>query len=91
MHSGFYLPLVPMAYQYHSWFYHWSQWVPMVANNADNLQGRQNYQCRKVTLFNTLRFITFIINKFINKNIKMSSFKSSENIQKKEGGPDRSV
>ena len=34
-----------------------------------------------------------IIPKFntINKNIKMSSFKSSENIQKKEGGPDRSV
>ena len=27
----------------------------------------------------------------LNKNIKMSSFKSSENIQKKEGGPDRSV
>ena len=26
-----------------------------------------------------------------NKNIKMSSFKSSENIQKKEGGPDRSI
>ena len=26
-----------------------------------------------------------------NKTIKMSSFKSSENIQKKEGGPDRSV
>ena len=26
-----------------------------------------------------------------NKNIKMCSFKSSENIQKKEGGPDRSV
>ena len=26
-----------------------------------------------------------------NKNIKMSSFKSSENIQKEEGGPDRSV
>ena len=25
------------------------------------------------------------------KNIKMSYFKSSENIQKKEGGPDRSV
>ena len=25
-----------------------------------------------------------------NKNIKMSSFKSSENIQKKEGGPYRS-
>ena len=34
------------------------------------------------------------INKFhvnANKNIKMSSFKSSENIRKKEGGPDRSV
>ena len=29
--------------------------------------------------------------KVSNKNIKMSSFKSSENIQKKEGGPDRSV
>ena len=27
----------------------------------------------------------------INKNIKISSFKSSENIQKKEDGPDRSV
>ena len=26
-----------------------------------------------------------------NKNIKMNSFKSSENIQKKEDGPDRSV
>ena len=26
-----------------------------------------------------------------NKNIKMSSFKSSENIQKKEGGSDTSV
>ena len=26
-----------------------------------------------------------------NKNIMMSSFKSSENIQKKEGGPDRSI
>ena len=27
----------------------------------------------------------------INKNVKTSSFKSSENIQKKEGGPDSSV
>ena len=27
----------------------------------------------------------------LNKNIKMSSFKSSVNIQRKEGGPDRSV
>ena len=27
----------------------------------------------------------------VNKNIKISSFKSSENIHKKEGGPDRSV
>ena len=26
-----------------------------------------------------------------NKNVKINSFKSSENIQKKEGGPDRSV
>ena len=32
-------------------------------------------------------FMNFIFN----KNIKMSSFKSSENIQKKEDGPDRSV
>ena len=29
--------------------------------------------------------------KIMYKNIKISSFKSSENIQKKEGGPDRSV
>ena len=28
---------------------------------------------------------------YTNKNIKMSSFKNSENIQKKEGGPNRSV
>ena len=28
---------------------------------------------------------------YINKNIKISSFKSSKNIQKKEGVPDRSV
>ena len=27
----------------------------------------------------------------VNKNIKMSSFKTSESIQRKEGGPDRSV
>ena len=27
----------------------------------------------------------------VNEKIKMSSFKSSESIQKKEGGPDRSV
>ena len=27
----------------------------------------------------------------LNKNIKMSSFKGSENIKKKEGGPDKSV
>ena len=31
------------------------------------------------------------IKSWTNKNIKISSFKSSENIQKKEGGPDRSV
>ena len=33
----------------------------------------------------------FILGLALNKNIKMSSFKSSENIQRKEGGPDRSV
>ena len=31
------------------------------------------------------------LNSVTNKQIKMNSFKSSENIQKKEGGPDRSV
>ena len=35
-------------------------------------------------LFGTCLSITY-------KNIKMSSFESSEHIQKKEGGPDRSV
>ena len=29
--------------------------------------------------------------KILNKKIKINSFKSSENIQKKEDGPDRSV
>ena len=33
----------------------------------------------------------FRLNTTTNKNIKMSSFKSSENIQKSECGPDRSV
>ena len=32
-----------------------------------------------------------MMNKPTNKKIKMSSFKSSENIQNIEGGPDRSV
>ena len=43
-----------------------------------------------------LLFIVYVvmlgkIHPCTNKNVKMSSFKSSENIQKKEGGPDRSV
>ena len=33
----------------------------------------------------------FFCEKVSNKNTEMSSFKSSENIQKKEGEPDRSV
>ena len=37
------------------------------------------------------RFSSLYDMKIKNKNIKMSSFRSSENIQKKEGGPDRSV
>ena len=36
-------------------------------------------------------FVDTHYNHFINKNIKMSSFKSSGNIQKKEDGPDRSI
>ena len=35
--------------------------------------------------------ITIHVYRIATKNIKMSSFKSSENIQKKAGGPDRSV
>ena len=35
--------------------------------------------------------ISYGSKKYANKNIKMSSFKSSENIKKKEGGPDISV
>ena len=41
----------------------------------------QDYKIEKAPLKHSLS----------NKNIKMSSFKSSENIQNKEGGPDRSV
>ena len=52
-----------------------------------------------VSLSNLLRTVSFFTpqtslslrSDSANKNIKMSSFKSSENIQKKEGGPDRSV
>ena len=35
--------------------------------------------------------LTMILVVLTNKHIKMSTFKSSESIQKKEGGPDRSV
>ena len=41
-------------------------------------------KCEKITYFSPSAVATKI------KNIKLSSFKSSENIQKKEGGPDRS-
>ena len=45
---------------------------------------------QKMTLYNpNLDLVND--NVYTNKNIKMSSFKSSENIQKKEGEPDRSV
>ena len=37
------------------------------------------------------RFWVLVLTLRANKNIKMSSFKSGENIQKKEGGPDRPV
>ena len=46
----------------------------------------------KLRLFsrsNNIKRLNVIYKKI--KNIKMSSFKSSENIQKKEGEPDRSV
>ena len=42
---------------------------------------------KKRIYFHSSENITF----WINKNIKMSSFKSNENIQMEEGGPDRSV
>ena len=38
-----------------------------------------------------LNYLPLNIKNIPNKNIKMSSFKSSENIQKKEGWSDRSV
>ena len=38
-----------------------------------------------------MRGIDFVTKQCGNKNIKMSSFNSSRNIQKKESGPDRSV
>ena len=46
----------------------------------------------KTCVKQTLLFLTLLYCTCIPiKNIKMNSFKSSENIQKKEGGPDRSV
>ena len=38
-----------------------------------------------------LKRFTICLKRLENKKIKMSSFKSNENIQKKEVGPDRSV
>ena len=38
-----------------------------------------------------MSIILYLLLLFIDKNMQMSSFKSSENIKKKEGGPDRSV
>ena len=35
--------------------------------------------------------VIIVPNMINNKNTKMSTFRSSENIQKKDGGPDRSV
>ena len=40
---------------------------------------------------NALSLSVFIAFKGTNETIKISSFKSNENTQKKEGGPDRSV
>ena len=42
-----------------------------------------------MVIVGSLIFLYAVI--YLNKNIKMSSFTSSENIQKKESGPDRSV
>ena len=51
--------------------------------------------CVHVCVISHLIYLSFLMphlmGNFTNKNIKMSSFKSSENIQKEEGGPDRSV
>ena len=47
--------------------------------------------CRTIVFFSTKYSIHHPLLAVANKNIKMSSFKSNENIQNKEGGPDRSV
>ena len=44
----------------------------------------------RIVCFN-INFENIFQNDCSNENIKKSSFKSSENIQKKKGGPDRSV
>ena len=53
---------------------------------------RHMNSCRIFYDIQSITYKYYILRLFpVNKNIKMSSFKSSENIQKKEVGPDRSV
>ena len=51
----------------------------------------QNSKTSRKTATGGILVSSYFYQIFPNKNIKMSSFKSSENIQKKEGGSDRSV
>ena len=59
-----------------------------ICENKDADQFRGNREADQRLCF---RYIDSTIPLLSNKNITMSSFKSSENLQKKEGGPDRSV
>ena len=52
-------------------------------------QVKMSNSWRNAQFFNTVPYFWLFVGS--NINIKMSSFKSSENIQKKEGGLDRSV
>ena len=64
-----------------------------ICENKDADQLRGNREADQRLCFRYIDSTIPLLSNFeiSNKNIKMSSFKSSENIQKKEDGPDRSV
>ena len=64
--------------------HHFRSNINVIVMSLDNV-------CCSVCIGGRLLWSQKFVCKTSNKNIKMSSFKSSENIQKKEVGPDRSV
>ena len=71
---------------------HWEKWKIKLFSRLPNLYIKQTKYGTTINKLHNFEIIIYASKVYSNnKNIKTSSFKSSENIQKKEGGPDRSV